>query len=216
MVFVHFGRYAVLAELSLQLHLSPPQYIAADRARLTAPGAAHRAVRPSCRQLSTLDRFAGFVADSALVHQGFESPQPPKSHPVEPKMPDRVVVFTAIRIRELPERSNGQDIEAFTRERSARRADSSGLAGSLHCDLLVRPPCSQVGQSGRVDAPNPDMGIRPRGRREWAADDFPIARFVPEAVPALELHGQHARKGTSRHVPSNDCSDAHPVQDRLA
>jgi hypothetical protein len=69
MVFVYFGRYAVSPELCLQLHLSPPQYLAADRARLTAPGTAHRAVRPSRRQLSVLDRFAGFVAEDALVHR---------------------------------------------------------------------------------------------------------------------------------------------------
>jgi len=77
--------------------------------------------------------------------------------------------------------------------------------------VLVRPPRSQVGQSKRVDTPNPDMGTRPRRRREWVADDFPFSRCIPEAVPELKLHGQHARKGSGRQMPSDDFSDAHPV-----
>src|SRR5882762_2317631 len=44
MVFVQFGYFAVDPELSLELHLIPPECFSADRAGLTAPGTAHDAV----------------------------------------------------------------------------------------------------------------------------------------------------------------------------
>ncbi len=67
-VFVQFGCFAVLAELSLKLHLSPPHCFATDRARLIAPGTAHRAVRTSRWQFSILDRCTGLLAEDAIVH----------------------------------------------------------------------------------------------------------------------------------------------------
>ena len=69
MVFVQFGYFALGPELRLKLHLIPPQCFATDRADLTAPGTTHDAVRSSRRQLPILDRFAGLVAEDAIVHQ---------------------------------------------------------------------------------------------------------------------------------------------------
>ena len=70
MVLVQFGGFAVLPELSLKLHLIPlpPQRVATQRARLTAPGTTHDVVRISRRQFSILNRFKGLLAESALVH----------------------------------------------------------------------------------------------------------------------------------------------------
>jgi hypothetical protein len=80
MVFVRFGYFAVLPEHSLKLHLSAPHCLATDRARLTAPGTTHRAVRTSRWQLPILDRFAGFLAQSAIVHLSSDHLDT-KSHP---------------------------------------------------------------------------------------------------------------------------------------
>ena len=44
---------------------------------------------------------------------------------------------------------------------------------------------------------------------------LPVSRGIPEAVPELELHGRRAGKGTGRQMPSNEFSDAHPVEDRV-
>ena len=68
MILVRFGYVAVLPELSLELHPIPAQCLATKRARLTASGPAHDAVRTSRRQLPILDRFAGFLAQGAIVH----------------------------------------------------------------------------------------------------------------------------------------------------
>src|SRR5437660_809187 len=70
MVSVQFGCFAVLPELSLKLHLIPPQCFAADRAHLAAPGTARDAVGTSRRQLPILDCFAGLLAQNRLVAHG--------------------------------------------------------------------------------------------------------------------------------------------------
>jgi hypothetical protein len=62
MVFVRLKHFAVLPEHSLKLHLSAPHCLATDRARLTAPRTAHRAVRTSRWELPILNRVAGFLA----------------------------------------------------------------------------------------------------------------------------------------------------------
>jgi len=67
MVLVQLGYFAVLPELSLKLHLRPPQCFAAYRARLTAPRTAHRAIRTPHRQLSILDRFAGLRLEDQII-----------------------------------------------------------------------------------------------------------------------------------------------------
>src|SRR5882762_3556843 len=68
MVFVQFGYFAVGPELSLELHLIPPQCFAADRTRLTAPGTAHDAVGTLRRSLPILNRLAGLLSEGGIVH----------------------------------------------------------------------------------------------------------------------------------------------------
>jgi hypothetical protein len=65
MVLVRLEHFAVLPELSLTLHLSPPHCFAAERARLTAPGTASCAVRISHRQFLVLECFARFLVEDA-------------------------------------------------------------------------------------------------------------------------------------------------------
>src|SRR5215510_13162363 len=73
----------------LQQHLVPRHWFTAQRAGLSAPRRAEGAVRLAARQLSTPNRFAGFLSEKRLVgHEGIPRHGPKRESRRMPQGPD--------------------------------------------------------------------------------------------------------------------------------